>query len=91
MSAQPPLGGQGQAALFRGPDRGSRTAPIGAAALAHLDKHETGTVAQNQIDLTAAPAHIARDQAKPLATQQREGLTFGFGTAALSWRWHGAN
>jgi hypothetical protein len=62
MATQPPLRRQNHPALFGAPDTGCRTAPVGPAALADFHEDKAFAVAQDQINLTAAPADIACDQ-----------------------------
>jgi hypothetical protein len=62
MATQPPLRRQNHPTLFGAPDAGGGTAPVGPAALADFYEDHAFAVAQNQVNLTAPPADIARDQ-----------------------------
>jgi hypothetical protein len=91
MATQPPLRRQNDPPLLGAPDTGGGTAPIGPAALADFHEHHTFSIAQNQINLTAPPADITRDQLEPVTAQQRLRLTLRVGAPTLGGRWHGAS
>ena len=70
MATQPPLRRQNHPALLGTPDTGCGAAPVGPAALADFYKDKALAIAQDQINLTAPPADIARDQLESMTAQQ---------------------
>lgn len=66
------------AALLGGGDAGCGAAEIAAAAQAYLDKHQCPAVAADQVDLAAAHAEIALDQAQAVRFEMPCRQSFGF-------------